>query len=304
VTDGIQYEEEIGKGISVMKTVVGSFYTITACLVKMLREIGVSSWKTINPTQERFLKIFEVCKRDVDQIREIEYEIGIGTVGPVNAFLRRKSIDIQLNVIGPREIAVASVLDVLVEWMLEGQSTTILKESQEYPAVSLKEGVRVSMVHNFLNPVATITSRTEDKILMTILPEQPKSTFEVFELACTLVENQKSAKAAWGFNGVKFPMINLAVQPNIGWLIGMRSKEWSVSQALQQTKLKMNEKGAHVKEAVAITAKASFYIKEQQPLIIDKPFLLVFQRPSLKRPLFSAFLAEDCWKNPRSLEMY
>lgn len=287
-----------------MKTVVGSFYTITACHVKTLRELGASSWKAINPTQERFLRIFEVCTSDIDQIREIEYEIGVGTVGPVNAFLRRKNIDIQLNAISPREIAIASVLDLLVEWMLEGQSSTILKEAKEYPAVLLNRGVRVSMVNNFPNPVATITSRTEDKVLMTILTEQPKSSFEVFELACKLVENQKEfAKAVWNFNGIKFPMIDLDVHPDIGWLIGMRSNEWSVGQALQQTKLKMNEKGAHVKDAVAMTAKASFHVKEQAPLIIDRPFLLVFQRPGLKRPLFSAFLAEDCWKTPGSLDL-
>ena len=286
-----------------METVVGSFYTITACHVKTLREIGVSSWKAVNPTQERFLQIFEVCKSDVDQIKEIESEIGIGTVDPVNAFLQRKNIDIQLDAISRREIAVASVLDLLIEWMLKGQSSTILKETKEYPAVSLNRGVRVSTVDNFPNPVATITSKTEDKVFMTILTEQPESAFEVFELACRLVENQKSAKAAGKFNGVKFPMIDLDAHPDIGWLIGMRAKEWSVGQALQQTKLKMNEKGARVKEAVAITAKASLYVKEQQPLIIDKPFLLVFMRPSLKRPLFSAFLAEDCWKNPGSLEM-
>lgn len=301
--DCIQYEEKIGKESSVMKTVIGSFYTITACHAKTLREIGASSWKAINLIQERFLQIFEACKSDVEQIREIEYEVGIGTVDPVNTFLRRKNIDIQLNSIGPREIAVASVLDLLVKWVFEGQHSIILKEAKEYSAVLLNRGVLVSLVNNFPNPVAVIKTRTEDRVLMTILTEQPASPFEVFELTYKLVEDQESAEIAWNFEGVKFPMINLDIQSNIEWLIGMRTNGWNIGQALQQTKVKMNEKGAHVKEAVAMAAEASAPGEEQQPLIIDKPFLLVFQRPSLKRPLFSAFLAEDCWKNPGILDM-
>jgi hypothetical protein len=286
-----------------MGTVVGSFYTITACYAEALREIGTSSWKVVNSSQERFLQIFDVCKSDVGQVREIEYEVGIGTVDPVNSFLKRKDIGIQLNSIGTTEIAVASVLDLLIEWMLEGQSSNILKEAEEYSAVLLKQGVQVSLVKNFLNPVAIINTRTEDKVLMTILTEQPTSSFEVFELACKLVKSQESVEAAGNFEGVKFPMIDLNVQINVEWLRGMMTDGWNVGQALQQTKLKMNEKGAHIREAFAIAAEASAPGEEPQPLVIDKPFLLVFQRPSLKRPLFSAFLTEDCWKNPSSLDM-
>ena len=286
-----------------MLTVVGSFYTITACHAEVLREIGASSWKVVNSSQERFLQIFDACKSDVGQVREIEYEVGIGTVDPVNSFLKRKNIGIQLNSISPTEIAVASVLDLLVEWMLEGHPSNILKEAVKYPAVLLNQGVRVSQVKNFPNPVAIINTRTEDMVLMTILTEQPASSFETFELACKLVKGQESAETAWNFEGVKFPMIDLDVQLNLEWLLGMRTDGWNVGQALQQTRLKMNEKGAHVREAVAIAAEASPPGEEPQPLVIDKPFLLVFQRPSLKRPLFSAFLAEDCWRNPGNLDM-
>ncbi len=217
--------------------------------------------------------------------------------------MKRKNVSIQLNSIGPTEIAIASVLDLFVEWMLEGQSSNILKEAEKYSAVLLKHGVQVSRVKNFSNPVAIINTRTEDRVLMTILTEQPTSPFEVFELACKLVKNQESDEAAGSFEGVKFPMIDLDVQINVDWLRGMMTDGWNVGQALQETKLKMNEKGAHIREAVAIAAEASAPGEEPQPLVIDEPFLLVFQRPSLRLPLFSAFLAEECWKNPGSLDM-
>ncbi len=286
-----------------MNTVVGSFYTITACSVKTLRETGASSWTARNSTQERFLRIFDVCKRDVDHISEIESEVGVGTVDPVNTFLRRKNLDIQLRPISPQELVVASVLDFLVEWLHEGQPSTLLHDVKEYPAVLLNRGVRVFMVNTFPHPVATITSHTNDIVFMTILSEQPTSAFEVFERARTLVEKHASAKAAWTFKGVKFPMIDLDVQPDIAWLIGMRANGWWIGQALQQTKLKLNERGAHVTEAVAVTAKVSVHVQAAQPLLIDQPFLLVVQRPGLTRPLFSAFLAEDCWKDPGRLAL-
>ncbi|MDQ1281452.1 MAG: hypothetical protein QG670_2717 [Thermoproteota archaeon] len=285
-----------------MKTVIGSFYTITGCLERTLREVDASSWEALNPIQARFLRIFEACRSDVEKIREIEYEVGVGTVDPVNTFLKRKNIKIQLDQIKPKDVAIASVLDLLIEWVSEGKKSMIMRERKDYPAVLLNRGVLVSNVKDFVNPVAKITSKTEDKVYITILPEQPTSPFQIFELACKLIENQESTKTL-EFNGVKFPMINLDKQPTIEWIIGIRANDWTIGQALQQIKLKLNEKGAHVKEAVAVTARASLISKLQQPLTIDKPFLLVFHRPSLKRPLFSAFLSEDCWQNPGSLDM-
>ena len=84
-----------------MMTVVGSFYTVTACYAEALKEIGASSWKAVNSSQEKFLQIFDVCKSDVGQVKEIEFEVGIGTVNPVNSFLKRKNMNIQLSSISP-----------------------------------------------------------------------------------------------------------------------------------------------------------------------------------------------------------
>jgi len=33
-------------------------------------------------------------------------------------------------------------------------------------------------------------------------------------------------------------------------------------------------------------------------LIIDKPFLVVFERPGLPQPLFTAYVTQDSWKDP------
>ncbi len=283
-----------------MKTVVGSFYTATSCL-KAINSIHNWNWDSVNPIQGKFLKeIYDICKREVGNIKEIEYEVGIGMVDPVNAFLERKGFDIHLNDIMPEQISVASVLDLLVEWLNKGKSSHI----NRFPAALLDDGVQIFQSKEFPSPIAEIKTKTDDIVLMTTLPYQPESALEVFWLANTLVETPKSTDM--NYNGVKFPKIDLDVKPDISWLVGMKVKEnpiWAIAQALQWTKLKMNEEGFHVKEAVVITVTGSCFILKPPPLVFDKPFLFVVHRPELKKALFSAFLAKDCWKDPKNLDL-
>ena len=92
------------------------------------------------------------------------------------------------------------------------------------------------------------------------------------------------------------------------WLIGMRTtmgeghQEAVISQALQQTKFKMNQLGARVKSAVAIgISKTSASIEILEPIIINKPFFLWIERPGLSFPLMYAYIDEANWKNPGDL---
>ncbi len=283
-----------------MKTVVGSFYTMTSCL-KAIDSIHDWTWSSISPVQGKFLtEIYDICKNEVGDIKEIEYEVGIGTVVPVNDFLERKGFNIHLDNIIPEQISAASVLDLLVKWLNKGKSSHI----NRFPAALLNDGVQILQSGEFPSPIAEIKTKTDDIVLMTTIPYQPEDASEVFILANKLVETQKFADIT--YSGVKFPKIDLDVKPDVSWLVGMKVKEnpiWAIAQALQWTKLKMNEEGFHVKEAFVIMVSGSCYIPKPPPLVFDKPFLFVVKRPGLKKVLFSAFLAEDCWKDPKNLDL-
>jgi len=69
-----------------------------------------------------------------------------------------------------------------------------------------------------------------------------------------------------------------------------------ITQALQQTKLRMNEEGARAQSAVAIGVLRGCL--PTYDYVIDWPFLFWITRPGISKPLFVAYVTEDDWKNP------
>ncbi len=107
---------------------------------------------------------------------------------------------------------------------------------------------------------------------------------------------------------VVFPMIEYNEVVDISWIRGMAARvpdglPWYISQALQQTKFRMNEIGVKVESAVAMGMRLG-YCPGPPPkpdLIIDKPFLLWISRPGMSHPLFIGYFVEKDWKRPEKL---
>ncbi len=92
----------------------------------------------------------------------------------------------------------------------------------------------------------------------------------------------------------------------IAWLEGMETTgihqgpAW-IAQALQQTRLKMNESGARAEGAVffSVLAAAKYWWERPRPdHIINRPFLVWFERKGLAKPLFVAHITEEDWRSP------
>jgi len=234
-------------------------------------------------------------------------------VAVINQWLKGNSFDIQLSPspAGPTTFAVASILDVLVEWIELGHKTTICSENtrETYKAVKLDkdQGVRayVDMSEEHPNPVVEIGTKSKlgDKVCMTVLDDLPDGTFAISEKVDRL---RKTRKAHTGCAGVIFPMVNYDSKVDIGWILGMRTgskpDDFYIEQALQQTKFRMNERGARAQSAVAMSFR-SLSIAAPDPVIeINRPFLLWIERPSVDIPLFAGVFAEDVWKEPEGLD--
>jgi serine protease inhibitor len=93
----------------------------------------------------------------------------------------------------------------------------------------------------------------------------------------------------------------------VSWILKMKTytddrTEAYISQAIQQTILKMNEEGARAKSAFAGYMPLGTRIPKEKPdMIIDAPFLVWFMRPLLNKPLFVGYIATEDWKNPGSI---
>ncbi len=311
-----------------MSTTVVTYPIVTA-LVEAERILGPErQWKPVNETQGRFLnEFFAVCRKE--RVPEIE-SLASWNAAEICAFLARHGFAIRLEPFGEGQFGAASVLDLPVEWIEKGHVTSIhtpkshaeepqqaggwpgrLKvvlssriespplPTEEYPAVLIaSEHVRLFRAPHHEHPVACLKTKSKDKVYMTVLPQPPAE----FDLVAKAQELASALKPTNEFGGLIFPMVSLDQHVNVEWLEGMETTEIQgrpagIAKALQQTRLRMNEIGARAESAVVLTVSVAA-LQYKPPHIIDRPFLIWFEREGLSKPLFVGHITEENWKNP------
>lgn len=275
---------------------------------------GHREWRAENEAQRCFLEgVYRPTHTLVPAIPEIESVAG-RSAEEINAFLARKGFSIRLDPFAdPRDFGVASVLDVLVEWLKAGEIRTIRTGGREYPAVRIPAGGRRATVvrhfglPKFPNPIACLTtqSRAGDIVCLTVLDAAQVPDLITEGGFPSMVTDTVRFLNEYG--GVVFPMVSLDQEVDISWLLGLSTTGADglpaiVKQAKQQTRFRMNEVGARAESAVALGVMRSMSLQEPKPdLVIDQPFLCWIERPGIPFPLFFGHITPDDWKNPGSL---
>lgn len=285
-------------------------YPVVAALVKAEEEIGPGrDWQTTNETQALFLKEFFVpCRDESRSIKEIE-SIAAPSADKINRFLREQGFSIELppfrNDGRWKEFGIASVLDLLVTWLKPGTATTLKgQDKRTYPAAHLKTEVSSfyqTGEHSY--PIAELKTTSSDLVYITRL-DHALANFELLEYAQRLAG---SLKPMYDYGGVIFPMVELKQEADVSWLADLHTvsaagEPVKITQALQETHLAMNHKGARAQSAFAGTVAVALAYRQPKPdLLIDGPFLIWFQRPGLHKPLFVGYITEEDWKDPGEL---
>lgn len=281
-------------------------YTITAALKKAEEVMNLKKdWKSKNEIQRRFLKNFlKVCRED--NIDEIEFEVS-DKAEKINTFLQMKGFSIRLQPFPPNTLGFASILDLIVEWLCLGEKIKIdAKNGGKYDGVRIKkDGVSFleSTVHGYRYIIAGILTKSGDMVFITV-PKEPLEGLGLLEMVDTINKNINTLSNV--YDGVRFPMVDLDITNDIMWLKGMsttnaRDTPATVTQAVQQIKIKMNEKGARFQSATAIGVTLKCINIPKEDLIIRDPFLVWVLRHNCQKPLMVAFITEESWKNPGSL---
>lgn len=282
-------------------------YTITAALKRAEEMMDLKKdWKPKNETQGRFLKNFlRVCRKD--NVDEIEFEVS-DKADKINTFLQMKGFSIRLQPFPPNTLGFASILDLIVEWLCLGEKIKIdAKNGGKYDGVRIKkESVFFfeSTVHGYRHVVAGILTKSSDMVFMTV-PKEPFEGLDLLEMVDAI--NKNIATLPNVYDGVRFPMVDLDITNDIMWLKGMstinlRDTPAEIIQAVQQVKIKMNEKGARFQSATAIGVTLKCINIPKEDLIIREPFLVWVTRHDFQKPLMAAFITEESWKNPGSLK--
>jgi hypothetical protein len=254
----------------------------------------------VNQTQKTFIERYVKDRSMLDMFNKDELRTWVSdNADYLNNILKQEGFSIQLEQFSAQTFGVVSILDILVHWLHEGQKTTIIKNNATYDAFELKKGINFYQLDDYAHPVIAIQTKNEDTVWVTVA-DQKLTEFELFDKVVSLRNMQK--KQVYTFGSAVIPMIHYDQQFQLNWLLNLDIKGWFISQALQQTKFKMNEKGAHVKSAVAIAVTRSMPIPLQQ-LIIDKPFYVWIERKGLPYPIFTGYMDELSWQNPGNLDL-
>lgn len=263
-------------------------------------------WQPLNDQQRLFLERLATNGGDLSGIPEMKTKAS-WSADEINAFLREHGFTIKLEQFADGEFGVASLMKMLVEWLQAGRKGTFTSsfDGKSYPSVFLSNDARpafrsLTLADGIEATYVRIPTKSGDTVCM--LPLGSRNMARV-DLAKVVQDIDRGTSACYDFEGVLFPMVDLDETKGLDWLIGMASvneagRPYAISQAVQQSRLKMNEKGAKMESAVAIGVRTTSVRMPLPPFVIDEPFLFWAERPGLGLPYFTAYVSQEAWKDP------
>jgi len=260
--------------------------------------------------QVRFVPTMGSYRRALPYYGEYLDSIAADTAAEVNAFLAEHGFDIQLQH-WPNDghnFGVAGVSDILDHWVNAADLVTITgADGQSYKGFSLADEQLCEIFEPppvaFRNPVAQV--RTKDGLnVRFVMCDPPDDQLHMARLA-RILHIHEPGRGRTGHSAAHLPMVDLNIEPDVSWLIGLVLSspfgDWLVKQAKMQVMLKMNEKGFRAKEAAAMGMREMVMAAPAGPLVFNRPFLMTAGKPDVPVPVFSAYIAQDTWTNPGNL---
>jgi len=300
-------------------------HPLVACLVKAEDRLGRNRvWRPAGSGAEQqaaFLQhVFKACRGEVTSIPEIESIVG-DTATEINDFLKEHGFDIELDEFsGPESFGVASVLNVLVKWLVKGEETQLCvqRTGQVYPGAKLpnEDGMLQFRAANvdfdwdtntrtIERGIITIKTQSDDLAHVIPMAEVPEGR-SLVELAGELIHATDLKDMTGALReGLIIPMVNLDVEHDVGWLEQMETTSESgkrawIEQAKQQSKLRLNHEGARAESAAAM--EIGLECMPAPPFTVDEPFLFAITRPGLAEPLAVFHVTEEDWQDPGGLD--
>ncbi len=222
-------------------------------------------------------------------------------IDSLNAILEKAGFSIKLEPKpGSDQLGVVSILDVMVNWLHKGEEGSITAaDKKSYPAVALNKGFNMHTAEGHEHPVISIATQGKDTVFMTIADKK----YESFELLSRIATIRKALTkdSEQQYDEVLFPMIDYDQKMKLKWLLGLGIGSKSIDQAVQQTKFKMNETGAHVTSAVAISMIESC-VRNKSTYSVNEPFFVWVEREGVDAPVFAGYMGHEHWKDPGTVD--
>jgi hypothetical protein len=263
--------------------------------------LGDSEWHGWSDGQQEFLTWYAAHRDQIYKLDSLEALASID-YAELNRFLTAHGFVPMFESFSG--IGVVSILDMLVEWMTEGAPTTIRREGVTYPAFSIdSSGAAVYEIAGYEDPLIRLATKTGHGLWL-MKADEPASGLELNKTAGELLAAVPSSYPDLEWTaGVIVPMLEMDVQPDLSWLLGVTAispdRKYVVQQAFQRFKLRANDKGARVKVATGIVMASASCGPTPKPYRLDDPFIGFFTQPGNDALPLAVFWADtDVWKNP------
>jgi hypothetical protein len=282
------------------ETVVGA--PIVGALVAAERFVGSGrEWVATNPDQAAFVRVFLATRADLELLSAQELRSWASRdAAELNAILEREGFAIRIPALGPHEFGVLSILDVLVEFVREGERASVTCDGTTYPAVRLQAtGIVMAAGVDHDEPVVLLATTSGDRICLTVADRRRAG----FDLLARIEELRSGLGAIDAPSGsVVFPMVDLSQEVELAWLVGMHTDgddPYAVSYGAQQTKFRMDTRGARVESAAVAAVRVMAAIPRD--LVIDRPFFCWIERGGVRAPILAAYVDQEHWADPGGL---
>jgi hypothetical protein len=314
-----------------LKSSSTSLHPLASCLNEFQKTVELTEQRWVpdlsDPQkaalQEAFLELVPEAQKDLALLgAEEAAACASPKAAVVNQFLAKHGFDIKLRqTIG---MHVASVLKIGVLWHPgTAKRASLNTHYGTFPGVlAEKSNVVMSPAHPY--PIAQLSTQNNDLVMITKATSQLNNVALVRYLTGL---SEVGLKESEGYRGVHFPMVRYEETIDVSWLLGLQIENpnspglgemlmrlaggkfghsqvpYVINQAIQLTRFKLNEVGARVESAAAMSAArgGAVHRPATQLLVIDEPFYLWIKRGGMKYPYFVGLFAQEHWCDPGSL---
>lgn len=293
-----------------MMTNTFSIFSILCCLKEALKFGQASNtWQSTNESQQRFMDSYykyALEHMDIFTAEELEFVASLD-YREVNAFLKRRGFDIQLSPFPKADgsigsgFGVAAVLDIMCKWEGRSSPLSVCNAITEtvYEGVKLDGTIGVDDQNRQVVRFSSWDLATNQSL---------SAYITVADGACAQMDLQdRCTNLHQGFGNASklpvnchFPKTEVNQEVDISWLLDMFYKAGDIpmviSEALNQNKLSLTEKGAHAQSAAAIgIVSGSMAAGSYDHVVIDKPFYFWLAKGNCPVPIFCAYVDEGSW---------
>lgn len=288
-----------------MATKVLDLTTIAHALRELHRtHLGTSQWVPENDEQREFMRWFVEHQDEVAELDSLEAKAS-DDFQVLNDFLVEHGFDPKFEPLDG--VGVASILDMLVNWLVKGEATSIgswaydTRNYTNFPAFQVPaEGVDIYEAAGYEHPLVRLKTKTGHSLWL-MKHDEPSSGLELNRVGQQLLNRVELRESQKWTQGTIVPMLEVDTEADMDWMLGLKAvpevgNPFVCTQAFQMFKLRANEEGARVKVATGIGFECTSV--RYGPYEFDEPFVGFFTQPNHDTLPLAAFWADrDSWKN-------